>query len=221
MSFEIRPGSMTAFVGPSGAGKTTLMNLIPRFIDPSKGKILVDGKELQEYTIGSLREKIAIVSQSTLLFQDTLRNNLVYGLSNVSEVQMLQAIEDAQLSEYVKGLDKGLDTKVGKDGVQLSGGEKQRLSIARAILRNPDILLLDEATSALDAETESRVQTAVDYITKDRTVLIVAHRLSTIQKASTIYVLEKGEIVETGTAKELSNNGGVFQRYCELQNLVC
>ena len=221
VSFEVKPGSMTAFVGPSGAGKTTLMNLIPRFIEPSHGSIKINGKKLQEYTVESLRQKIAIVSQSTLLFQDTLRNNLVYGLSDISEAQIVQSVEDAQLSEYVSGLEKGLDTRVGKDGVQLSGGERQRLSIARAILRNPDILLLDEATSALDAETESRVQAAVDYITENRTVLIVAHRLSTIQKASNIFVLEKGEIVENGSAKELSNSGGVFQRYCELQNLVC
>jgi len=220
VNLKVQPGSMLAIVGPTGSGKTTLINLIPRFMDPSTGSVKVEGIDLKDLSLSAWRKKIAVVSQASLLFQDSLRNNLTYGTENLKEDELWFALENAQLADFVNGLEHKLDTRIGKEGVQLSGGERQRLSIARAILRDPQVLLLDEATSALDAETEAQVQKAVDVVVQDRTVIVVAHRLSTVVRASNVCVLEGGKIVEHGTPEELKGTGGVFQRYCELQNLI-
>ncbi len=220
IDLDITPGEMLAIVGPTGSGKTTLLNLIPRFMDPTSGKVEVDGVDLKDLSLPEWRKKIAVVSQSSLLFQDSLRNNLCYGTQGVSEEQLWTALENAQLADFVNELDRKLDTRIGKEGVQLSGGERQRLSIARAILRDPEILLLDEATSALDAETEDKIQKAVDTVVKERTVIVVAHRLATVVRADRVCVLEEGRVVEIGSPEELKGTGGVFQRYCELQNLI-
>ena len=219
VSFEMKPGTMTAIVGPTGSGKTTLLNLIPRFLDRDSGSIQIDGVDIRDFKLSTLRNKIAIVSQNTFLFQDTIRNNLSYGLDPITDEEIFEALKKARIDNRVNELEQGLDTKIGKDGVQFSGGERQRLSIARAILRDPEILLLDEATSALDAETESEIQVAIDKLVEDRTVLVIAHRLATIRKANQVIVLENGKIVEQGSPQELHDLQGVFHRYCELQRI--
>lgn len=210
INFEVKKGKMVAFVGNSGGGKTTLVNLLPRFYDPSSGEILIDDINIKSLNLRSLREKISIVFQDNFLFSGTIRDNIVLGNENISNEDLGIAIKSACLDEFVKKLDFGLDTLVGERGVLLSGGQKQRIAIARAFLKNSPIVILDEATSALDNKSEAVVQKAINNLMKDRTVFVIAHRLSTIRNADKIFVVNNGKIIESGTHKFLMNKGGAY-----------
>ncbi|MBI3288349.1 MAG: ABC transporter ATP-binding protein [Elusimicrobia bacterium] len=214
LDFSLERGKMTALVGATGAGKTTVINLILRFYDPPPEGILVDGRDIRSFTLKSFRERVALVSQNALLFNDSIKNNIIYGIPGEVSAQRLQdALKRACLDEFVASLPKGLDTTIGDHGHRLSGGEKQRLSIARAVLKNADILILDEATSALDSNTERLVQAAIEHLVKDKTCIVVAHRLSTIKNADKIVVMDKGRLVEEGTLAELLAKQKHFYRY--------
>ena len=213
VSLSVRPGETMAFVGPSGAGKTTLLALVPRFYEPQSGRILIDGIDVADMTLQSLRRQVGIVSQDVFLFGGTLRENIAYGRLGASEADILEAADRAQLTEMIAGLPEGLETIVGERGVMLSGGQKQRVAIARAFLKNPPILILDEATSALDTETERLIQSALEDLSRDRTTLVIAHRLGTIRDADRIAVMDQGRIVEMGTHDELREAAG---RYASL-----
>ncbi|MGR3321020.1 MAG: ABC transporter ATP-binding protein [Pseudooceanicola sp.] len=213
IALSVRPGETMALVGPSGAGKTTLLSLVPRFYEPSAGRITIDGVDTRDMTLQSLRRQIGIVSQDVFLFGGTLRENIAYGRLDADEAEILEAARRAQLSDMIAGLPEGLDTVVGERGVMLSGGQKQRVAIARAFLKNPPILILDEATSALDTETERLIQAALTDLSRDRTTLVIAHRLGTIRDADPIAVMEEGRIVELGTDAELRRAAG---RYAQL-----
>ena len=217
VSFELPRGGVVALVGSSGSGKTTTMDLLPRFHDPVGGRVTFDGVDLREVKLATLRAQLGIVTQETFLFHDTLRANIAYGLDDVSDAAVRAAAEAAHAHEFVSRLPAGYDTMVGERGVTLSGGERQRIAIARALLRNPPILLLDEATSSLDTESERLVQEALDRLMKDRTVLVIAHRLSTVQHADRIVVLDRGRVVATGTHAELLAADGLYRRLYELQ----
>ncbi len=221
ISFSATRGTMTAIVGATGAGKTSLVHLIPRFYNYQSGAITIDGIALEEFDLTSLRKGIAIVSQQSMILQDTIRHNITYGLEEdlLNEEVLRETARRANILDFIESLPDKFETRIGKDGVQLSGGERQRISIARALLRDPEILILDEATSALDAETELAVQIAIEHLIKDRTVFVIAHRFSTIRKADRIIVLDNGRIVEDGTSEELLALEGRFHRYCELQNI--
>jgi ATP-binding cassette, subfamily B, bacterial MsbA len=216
ITFEAPAGSVTALVGPSGAGKTTLMDLLGRFYDPTGGRILIDGAPLAEYSMASLRRRLGIVSQDTVLFHDTVRSNIAYGIEATDE-ELERAARAAHAHPFIERLPKGYDTVVGERGTQLSGGQRQRIAIARAILRNPPILILDEATSALDSESERLVQDAMERLVQGRTVFVIAHRLSTIQRAERILVLEAGRIIQRGTHDELLAEGGLYRHLHDLQ----
>lgn len=217
ISFTVQPGKMVAFVGRSGSGKSTLASLLPRFYDVQQGQILIDGHDINQITLESLRQNIAIVTQQVTLFNDTLANNIAYGsLDKVSRADIIAAAESAHAMEFISQLPEGLDTVVGENGVLLSGGQRQRIAIARAILKNSPILILDEATSALDTESERKIQAALDNLMKGRTTLVIAHRLSTIEHADTIVVMDKGNIVEMGHHRELLAAQGL---YSELYNM--
>jgi subfamily B ATP-binding cassette protein MsbA len=208
---DIPAGQAVALVGASGSGKSTLANLVPRFYLPSKGRITLDGKDINELTLTSLRANIALVSQEVVLFNDTIAANIAYGqMREVPEEEVIAAATAAHAMEFIKDLPLGLETLVGEKGVRLSGGQRQRIAIARAILKNAPILILDEATSALDSESERHVQAALETLMKGRTSLVIAHRLSTIEKADRIIVLQKGQIAEAGTHAELLAKGGVY-----------
>jgi len=207
---DVQPGETIAFVGPSGSGKSTLLNLLIGFIQPTSGTIYLDEQPLTQVDMRSVRQFLAVVPQTTLLFSASIRENITYGLTNISEQQLDAVIEAAQLRSLIEELPNGLDTLVGENGSQLSGGQKQRISIARALIRNPKIILLDEATSALDTQSKKKIQHALDYLTEAATTFIVAHRLSTIKEADRIIVIEKGKIIETGTYEELMANKGYF-----------
>jgi ATP-binding cassette, subfamily B, bacterial MsbA len=218
ISFEAPAGSVTALVGPSGAGKTTLMDLLGRFYDTTGGRILVDGVLLQEYSMTSLRHGLGIVSQETVLFHDTVRSNIAYGLPGpISDEDLEAAARAAHAHEFISRMPMGYDTVVGERGAQLSGGQRQRIAIARAILRNPPILVLDEATSSLDSESERLVQDAVGRLLEGRTVFVIAHRLSTIQRADRILVMEAGRVVQRGSHDDLLEEGGLYRHLHDLQ----
>jgi subfamily B ATP-binding cassette protein MsbA len=217
LTFTIPRGKMTALVGPTGAGKSTIVNLLMRFYDSPRGALLFDGADIAEFSLRSLRAHIALVSQDTVLFNDTIRANLLYGLPSVSDDALRSAISKARLADFVERLPEGLETTIGDRGVKLSGGEKQRLAIARALLKGAEIILLDEATSALDSRTEKLIQEAIDAAIADKTAVVIAHRLSTIQHADNIVVIEDGQIIEQGRLADLLAKRGAFYRYWEEQ----
>ncbi|MFH1782085.1 MAG: ABC transporter transmembrane domain-containing protein [Candidatus Omnitrophota bacterium] len=217
IDIELRKGKILAIVGLSGAGKTTLVSLLPRFYDPSKGSILIDGKDLKEFSILSLREHIGLVSQETILFNDTVRSNIAFGKPDSKEEDIMNAAKAANAHDFIMKMPEGYDTYIGDRGIRLSGGEKQRLAIARALFKDPPILILDEATSQLDTESERLVQEAINRLMKDRTVFVIAHRLSTVEHADNIIVLENGKIVESGNHKELLDKKGLYSRLYDLQ----
>lgn len=220
INLSIPVGRAVAFVGISGGGKTTLVNLIPRFYDVSSGRVLIDGNDIREITLESLRSQIAIVTQQTILFNDTLRNNIAYGDIEKSEEDILKAAKAAYAHDFIMRLPAGYDTLIGEQGVKLSGGERQRISIARALLKDAPILILDEATSSLDTEGEKEVQSALEVLMKGRTTLVIAHRLSTIRNVERIYVLVAGRIVEEGAHEELLARDGEYRKLYELQFAV-
>jgi subfamily B ATP-binding cassette protein MsbA len=217
VSFEAKLGELVAIVGPSGAGKTTLVNLIPRFYDPTRGRILMDGADIRRGTLRSLRGQMGIVTQETILFDDTVYNNIAYGRRDVSPDQVEEAARLANAHDFILGLPDGYQARIGERGVRLSGGQRQRIAIARAILKDPPVLILDEATSSLDAESERLVQEALDRVMEHRTTFVIAHRLSTILRADKILVLKDGIIVETGTHTTLLAQQGVYAQLYELQ----
>ncbi len=218
ISLKVKKGEVIAIVGPSGSGKTTLVDLIPRFYDPVEGSITIDGVDVREIDLQSLRNQIGIVTQETILFNDTVRNNIAYGLSDCPEVKVRDAARAANALEFIKAMPQGFESVIGDRGVKLSGGQRQRLSIARALLKNPPIMIFDEATSALDSESEILVQEAIERLMKNRTSFIIAHRLSTIRNADRIIVLEKGKIVQEGRHVELlKQKSGLYKRLCDLQ----
>ena len=218
ISLSIEKGKVTAFVGPSGAGKTTLISLIVRFYDTRPGSILIDGIDIRNFTLKSLRNHMALVSQEAMLFNDTLRNNMIFGLDrDVSEDELIEAVKKARLYDFIMSLPKGLDTEIGDRGIKLSGGEKQRVSIIRALLKRSEILILDEATSSLDSKTELLIRQAIDEAIKGRTAIVIAHRLSTIKSADKIIVMEDGRLVEEGSLDELVARKRKFYEYWEAQ----
>lgn len=211
ISFKVKAGQTVAFVGRSGAGKTTLMNLIPRFIEPTSGSVLIDGVELQDYDLVSLRNQMALVGQNVFLFDGTLAENIAYGSnSEASTDEIEKVVKAANLDGFVKSLPEGLQTMVGENGAWISGGQRQRIAIARALLKNVPMLLLDEATSALDNESEKLVQESLDSLMQGRTTFVIAHRLSTIKNADVIYVMDNGRVIESGTHEELMQSGGMY-----------
>ena len=217
VDFTIEPGQVAAFVGPSGAGKTTITQLVPRFYDPQSGRVLVDGIDVREAKLDSLRSHIGIVTQETYLFHDTIGNNLRYGREDATQAEMHEAARAANIAGFIESLPEGYDTVVGERGHKLSGGERQRLAIARVLLKDPRILILDEATSALDSENEALIQAAFDKAMRGRTSLVIAHRLSTILAADVIFVVDRGRIVERGTHAELLAASGTYARLYRTQ----
>ncbi|KAB8143937.1 ABC transporter ATP-binding protein [Chloroflexia bacterium SDU3-3] len=218
-SLEVQPGETIAVVGPSGAGKSTLLNLLIGFIRPSSGHILLDGVDMDQLDLRTYRRSLSVVPQETVLFDGTIRENILYGVHNVSDEQLQQALEDANVLEFVSQLPDGLETLIGERGARLSGGQKQRIAIARALIRNPRVLILDEATSALDTRSERLIQQALGRLMQGRTTFVVAHRLSTIRNADRIIVLDKGRIVEVGSHAELVACNGMYARLRRLQDL--
>ena len=217
INFKINKGEIIALVGPSGAGKSTLVDLIPRFYDTLDGSIKVDNKNIKELKISSLRSLMGIVTQETFLFDDSVKANIAYGVENISDNQIQEAAKAANADNFIKELPDGYNTIIGERGVSLSGGQKQRIAIARAIVKNPPILILDEATSSLDSESEKHVQSAIENLMNKRTVIVIAHRLSTVHNADKILVLEKGQIVQEGKHEDLVNNEGLYKQLHKMQ----
>lgn len=218
ISFEIRRGQTVALVGPSGGGKSTLSELLPRFYDPTSGEILIDGISLRDYTQESIRAHMSVVAQDTILFNDTIENNIAMGRRGASHEEIVEVAKVANADAFIRECPEGYDTNIGDRGVKLSGGQRQRLSIARAVLKNPDILILDEATSALDTESEKLVQDALNKLLKGRTSVVIAHRLSTIHNADQIIVVDHGRIAEQGTHAELMARNGIYAKLIEMQS---
>jgi len=219
ISFTLNRGKTIALVGPSGGGKSTLADLVPRFYDPSEGEILLDGNNLKDFNLKDLRSLMGIVTQESILFNDTVFNNIAFGVEGATVAQVLEAAKIANAHEFIETMEDGYQTSIGERGSKLSGGQRQRLSIARAVLKNPPILILDEATSALDSESEHLVQEALTKLMSNRTTLVIAHRLSTIQHADEILVIERGEIVQRGTHTDLSQVEGLYQKLSSIQSV--
>ncbi|MCL4532412.1 MAG: ATP-binding cassette domain-containing protein, partial [Actinobacteria bacterium] len=217
VSFAVRPGQLAALVGPSGAGKTTITYLLPRLYDPSEGRILIDGHDIRSVQLSSLSTQIGIVTQETYLFHDTIRANLLYAIPRASQEELEDACRAANIHDFVTSLPSGYDTIVGERGYRLSGGEKQRIAIARVILKDPKILILDEATSHLDSQSEALIQAALERVMMGRTSLVIAHRLSTILSADVILVMDQGRLVERGSHSELLARGGLYANLYETQ----
>jgi len=217
INLKIQSGKMTSLVGHSGAGKSTILNLIPRFYDPSSGEILIDKQSISEVKLSSLRKNISLVSQDTTLFDDTILNNILYANLDASEDEVREAAKLSFALDFIDKLPDKFNTFIGENGVRLSGGEKQRLSIARAMLKKSQIILLDEATSSLDAETENKIQDAINYLTKNRTTVVIAHRLSTILNSDKIYVIDNGSVIDEGKHEELLNNSKTYKNFYEKQ----
>ncbi|MBI3610841.1 MAG: ATP-binding cassette domain-containing protein [Nitrospirae bacterium] len=217
IDLTVKTGEVVALVGSSGSGKTTLMNLLLRFYDPTDGVIRIDGVDLRDVTLESLRKQIGLVAQETILFDDTVARNIAYGLEKIGPARIMEAARAAYAHEFILRLPGGYDTMIGERGVRLSGGQRQRLAIARAILRDSPILILDEATSSLDSESEMYIQKALSNLLKNRTTFVIAHRLSTVQNAARIVVIEQGRIVETGRHPELLQRGGIYKKLYQLQ----
>ncbi len=220
INLNAKPGEMIALVGPSGSGKSTFINLVIGFLRPQSGEIAIDGKDLSKFDLRTYRRHISVVPQESVLFEGSVRDNVTYGLGSVSDKRVSQALEAANASEFVAELPDGVDTLVGERGARISGGQKQRLAIARALIRNPRILILDEATSALDSQSETAIQSALELLMKDRTTFVVAHRLSTVRRADLILVLDKGQLVEQGTHDQLVTSGGLYQQLFEAQTFL-
>ena len=218
VSFTVRPGGRTAIVGPTGAGKSTISRLLFRFYDVEEGRVLLDGRDVRDYAQDALRAAIGVVPQDTVLFNDTIRYNIGYGRIDAGQAEIEHAARLAQVHDFVAGLPEGYDTRVGERGLKLSGGEKQRVAIARTILKNPRLLILDEATSALDTHTESEIQAALREVAADRTTLVIAHRLSTVVDADEILVLVDGRVAERGTHRTLLGSNGVYARMWAAQS---
>jgi len=217
VSFTIKKGEVVAMVGPSGAGKSTIADLIPRFFDVSSGVIEIDENDIKKLSLASLRSNMGIVTQEVILFNDTIKNNIAYAQSDVSDDAIYAAAKAANALEFIEKTPNGFDTLIGERGAKLSGGQKQRLAISRALLKNPPILILDEATSALDTESEKKVQKAIEALMKDRTTLVIAHRLSTVQNADKIIVIDRGKVIETGTHQKLYDQNGVYRKLYDIQ----
>jgi subfamily B ATP-binding cassette protein MsbA len=217
ISLDVRPGEVVAIVGSSGAGKSTLVHLIPRFFDVTAGRLLIDGRDVRDVTLASLRAQVGIVTQETILFNDSVRNNIAYGQPHVPKERVTAAAQAALAHDFILRMPERYDTIIGEKGVRLSGGERQRIAIARALLKDAPILVLDEATSALDTESEALVQSALQNLMSGRTVFVIAHRLSTVRRADRIVVLENGTIADIGTHEELMSRLGTYRRLYEMQ----
>jgi subfamily B ATP-binding cassette protein MsbA len=217
LDLEFLGGKMTSLVGHSGSGKSTILNLIPRFYDAQSGDILIDNQSIYNSTIKSLRSEISLVSQETTLFDDTIKNNIKYANDDATDEEVYEVAKLSYCEDFINNLPNKYETLIGENGIRLSGGEKQRLSIARAMMKKSSIILLDEATSSLDSETESKIQTALKILTKDKTTIVIAHRLSTILNSNNIYVIDSGEIIDNGKHEELMANSELYKNFYEKQ----